>query len=318
MNFKKQSSYKLLLAGITCVTLTACGGSDETVIQPTGLIVDSSNYQSAFRTGVAGTTKLSLKLMFAGNDIDPDDLTLQSSTATSKNYACDNVGGTIEITQLNSDTQEWVFNNCHTTETPTNRYHGTTTMKTVVNSGMAANVGSYLHDWNITQTIALNNFSQTSPITNGENSTANGTIEMTSSNSLTNNRFSTTMTSNDLSFAVVDASSATTNYDFSDMFYSLDEDTTAAEKVTSDIEFVGNISGLGEVSLDTNPALVFDSNGKLESGAGTVKVGQSAGKLVGTGNDGVAISLDPENDGTFEAAISTTWSAIYGTNANTQ
>jgi len=168
---------KLLLSAVILSTLTACGsgGSGTTTPTPTGLngiVINNSNYQSAFQTGVTGSFKLALQLMFAGSNIDTSRLILSSNTTSTLNYACDNQGGTLQVTDLGNNTEEWVFSDCEIADvSPSTHFQGIATIESILNSGDENNVGSYLHNWDLTQNIAFSNFIQTYPSVNGPSST---------------------------------------------------------------------------------------------------------------------------------------------------
>lgn len=334
MNIQLKLPYKILSTSILCSVLTACGGGgsdgsiddgivDDGTNNPSGVsagTIDSSNYLSVFQTGVTGSAKLLQKVMFTGDDIDPEILMILNSTATSRTYACNNTGGTILVEEVDSETQAWSFNNCHITSyTPDTRYDGTATVVTTMSTGLVDDLGSYLHDWSAIQTLAFNNYTETSPITGGSSSTSNGIVILGSSNDLIAQSYHSSLsTSTSFSIDAIDASGVATSYNFSDIFYSLFEDTSD-DTVISDLEYTANISGIGDIEVTTNTPLPvigtlwFDADGILTSGAGVVTTASSTAKMVSTaGYDSVEITLDPENDGSFEAPILTTWTALGG------
>lgn len=319
MNNKIKTSYKLLLTTVILSTLTACGsggGADTSVVTGTpslnGIVVNNSNYESAFRTGVTGSFKLALQLMFAGNKINTSRLILSSNTTSTFSYACDNQGGTFQVTDLGNNTEEWVFSDCEIAEvSPATHYQGIFTIEHITNSGEEADVGSQLHNWNVTQNIVYNDFIQTYPSVNGPSSRANGNVVLDSSNNLTSRVNRTAMRSSNLTIDSTSVADVTTTYAFSDIYYDL-QDNLDTDYLQSDIDFTANITGIGDAELMTSSPLQFDDVGVLLSGTGIVDTGSSKARMVATGGDNVEISLDPENDGTYESPISTTWSAIGG------
>ena len=317
MKNRIKTSSKLLLSAVILSTLTACGsgGSGTTTPTPTGLngiVINNSNYQSAFQTGVTGSFKLALQLMFAGSNIDTSRLILSSNTTSTLSYACDNQGGTLQVTNLGNNTEEWVFSDCEIADvSPSTHFQGIATIESILNSGDENNVGSYLHNWDLTQNIAFSNFIQTYPSVNGPSSRANGNIVLDSSNNLTSRINRSAMRSSNLTFDSTSVADVTSVYAFSDIYYDLQENIDT-EYLQSDIDFTANITGIGDAELITTTPLQFNETGVLLSGTGIVNTGNSSARMVATGNDNVEISLDPENDGSYESPISTTWSAIGG------
>lgn len=311
MNIKINKPSTLLMTSILCTTLTACGGGGgDTITIPAGFTVDRSNYESVFKSAVTGTTKLASELMFAG--VETSRLVLLGSTASEFTYACDNEQGRLNLTKIDDDTNEWVFDDCHIEEfTPGTRHDGIATVKTMMNSGDASVLGSYNDDWSATQTIFYDDYTLTSPITGGASNTSNGTVTLGSSNDATKGLYRSIMSSLDLSFDAIDTSGTATSYDFSKIYYDVLE-VDSDDSLHVDIEYVANISGLGEIALDTGSALKFDDAGALVSGEGIIQAEGSSAKMVATGNDGIDISFDPGNTGAFFSGVSTTWSAIGG------
>lgn len=314
-----KTPYKLLLSSILCATLAACGsggGSDTSAISSGGLngiVITSNNYQSAFRTGVTGSFKLALKLMFAGSIVDTSRLILSSNIANTLTYACDNQSsGTLQVTDLGNNTKEWVFDDCQVGDNATGtHYQGIAVVETIVNSGNESNIGSNLDDWNITQYLAFSNFIQTYPVVNGSSSRANGNIVLETYNDVVADVNSSTMRSTNLMLDSTNVSDVTTNYSFSDIFYDLKEDLSD-ESLQSNIDFTANITGIGDIELMTNPVLQFDNEGTLLSGTGYVTTGNSKAQMSATGNDTVSIALDADNDGMYETSIPTTWCVLLG------
>ena len=318
MNNRIKTSSKLIMASILSTILVACGsggGTDTGATNTTGLngiVINNSNYESAFKTGVTGSFNLALNLMFSGDDIETDNLVLSSFTSTTRNYDCYNQGGTMQKTELGNNTTELVFDDCLITEFGSSSHHqGITTIKTVLNSGDGNNLDSYLHNWDITQTVTFNDYTETSPAVNGTSVRANGGMILESSNNLEDEVNRTAMRSTNLVLDSTDVSDVVTTYAFSDIYYDLQEDIVD-DSLQSEFDFTANITGLGDVDMVTNPVLQFDDVGTLLSGSGFVTTGNSVGRMVATGNDNIEISLDPENDGTYESPILTTWSAIGG------
>jgi hypothetical protein len=320
MNFKIKKSYKLFLAGLLCTTLTACGGgggSDPVISNNNnglnGVVINNSNYESVFRTGVTGSLKLTLQLIFAFDNIDTSRLILlPSSSSNTTAYQCDNPSGTLQVTDLGSNTKEWAFDDCQILDIATGtHYQGIATIETVLNSGLASQVGFEEFDWSQTQYFAFSNFIQTYPVINGPSRRANGNtiIETTNDTAQDLNR-TTAMRSTNLQFDEIAVSEAVTNYTFSDFYYNLQEDT-ADEDLRSTMDFTANITGIGDIDVITNPMLQFDDIGTLLSGTGFVTTGNSVARMVATGGDDIEISLDPENDGVYESPISTTWATIH-------
>ena len=322
MKIRIKKPAQLILASILSTTLVACGGgggsdsAEDDTSASSGLVITNSNYEAAFKTGVAGSFEVALRLMFSGNDVDVNDLTLMSSTSSTRTYSCDNQGGTLQITALSSDTNEVVFDDCQVSSFgSSSHYQGITTVKTVVNSGSLNDIGSYNSDWDITQTISFNNYIETSPAVNGMSRRANGNMILESSNNLSDAVNQSAMRSMNLTIDLTDVSNVTTTYSFSDIYYDLQEDIDT-EYLQSDIDFTATITGIGNVDLITTTPLEFDDIGTLLSGEGHVTTGASSAKMVATGSDNIAISLDPENDETYESPIVTTWSAIGGSDGD--
>ena len=119
------------------------------------------------------------------------------------------------------------------------------------------------------------------------------------------------MRSSNLTFDSTSVADVTSVYAFSDLYYDLQENIDT-EYLQSDIDFTANITGIGDAELITTTPLQFNETGVLLSGTGIVNTGNSNARMVATGNDNIEISLDPENDGSYESPISTTWSAIGG------
>lgn len=314
MNINKQSSYKLLLTGLLGTSLAACGGSSKTVEDLIeGLVVDSSNYEEVFQTGLVGSAQLIGQLLYAGNEVDLEQMTVLEESENSAKIACDNVGGTLLITQVDSDTRSLDFDDCNITYSePSVKYDGKATVSTVVNSGSLDDLGSYDTNWSATQTVLVENLSQTSPIVGGDTNTSSGNLIINASNDTSTGLNSIKMTSSDLIIDSKDADSGEVkSYAFSDLSYDIQENTTS-EMYSTDLDFTADITDIGYLQLTTTDALTFNSAEVLQSGAVTVSTGSSAVKAVAQGSDVIEVSLDTDNDGDFEFSTSTTWSSIAG------
>lgn len=315
MKININNTNKLLLSSALCTTLVACGGSTEQIIEDAlnGLSLNSSNYQSFVQTGVGGSATIVSQLLFATNEIDTSELIVSSYTDNSYTYNCHNQGGTFVKTTIDDDTLKMDFSNCHITDyEPDSKYDGSMTISTVVNSGSLSEVGDSDYDWDITQTINLDNFVQTSPIDGGDSNTYNGDTTIDTSNDSADNLNVITMSSTNLLVDSIDASSSSvTSYSFSDLFIERKEDTSDESSV-ADLDFTAEISDIGDIQVTTDTALVTDSSGLLQSGDLVTTTGNSSIKMVAIGNDNVELSLDYDNDGSYDGSVSTTWASVYG------
>lgn len=319
MNIKKNNASKLIFSGMLCTFLVACGSSKEEIIQGVvedtlnGITLNAGNYQEVMQTGVIDSAKLAAGVMFAGNEVDTSLMTIQSATASSYIYNCDNTSGKLTVTKIDDTTEQWDFENCHITSyDPDSMYDGSALITSDILTGDFDDIGSYDHDWSVSQTVTLSNFTQTSPINGGDANTSNGTYTLDSSNSLTTELNVSTMSSTSLIIDSMDSTTfETTTYTFSDLYYDIREDIID-ESIQSDIDFTAEITDIGDIQVTTDPALVYDTNSVLQSGTLTATTGNSSAKMTATGNDNVTISVDTNNDGDFEFNVNTTWSIVGG------
>ena len=317
MDTNKNNAFKLLFSSMLCASLVACGSSKEEIIEGViedtlnGAVINASNYQDIMQNGVINSAKLAAGLMFAGNEIDTSLMTVSAETASSFTYDCDNLDGTVTVTTIDATTERWDFDDCHITGyEPDSRYDGSTTINSVIHSGDYSDIGSYDTDWSVSQTVTLDNFTQTSPIDGGDTNTSHGSFNLDTSNDLTTELNISTMSSTNLVIDSVSATSGeTTTYDFSDIYYDLQEDIID-ESLKSDLDFTADITNIGDLQMTTEPALAYDTDDLLQSGTITVTTGNSSAKMVAIGGNDVEISLDPNNDGYYDYTVSSTWAVI--------
>lgn len=313
MLYKKPS--QLLLPGILATTLVACGGGGGNEVATesplNGIAISATNYQGVLQNGILGSAKAVTNLMYAGNEIDLSNLSTTASTSNSITYACDNNSGTLRRITLNSNTHQWVFNNCHITNSqPSTRYDGTMVTNTVMNSGTLSDVGDLSKDWDTSQVVTLTNFTQQSPINGGDRLTSNGIINVDTSNNLSLDLNRITLSSTSLIIDSINESSAqATSYAFSNLYYDLQEDIVD-KSAQNDLDFTAKITDIGDLKLTTGPQLVYDRNELLQSGTVTATTGNSTARLVAIGNDSVEISLDSNNDGVYEITVPSNWSTL--------
>lgn len=300
---------KLIFAGMLCASLTACGSSKEEIIEEVVEdAINAGNYQEILSTGVLETAKLAAGVMFAGNEIDTSIMTLDSATESSNVYRCSNTDGLLEVTLIDDTTEQWDFDNCHITYYDSDSaYDGRVLIDSEIISGDYEDIGDYNANWSVSQYVTFTNFTQTSPIDGGKANTSNGSIILDSSNSLDTELNIATMSSTNLIIDSADTTTLdTTTYTFSDLYYDLREDIID-ESLDADLDFTAEVSGIGEIQVITDPILEYDTDGLLQDGMMTVLSGNSALSMVATGNDTVDISLDANNDGTYEFTISQDW-----------
>ena len=314
MNTNKNNSFKLICSGMLCASLVACGSSKEEIIEDTlnGAFINASNYQDIIQDGIINSSKLAAGLMFAGNEIDTSVMVVSASTENSFTYDCDNLDGTVTVTKIDETTEQWDFDDCHITGyEPDSSYNGSTTINSVIHSGAYSDIGSYDADWSVSQTITLNNFTQISPINSGDIHTSNGGFTLDTSNNLSDELNISTMSSTNLVIDSVDATSGvTTTYDFSDIYYDLQEDIID-ESLKTDLDFIAEITDIGDLQMTTDPELVYDTNEILQSGTITITTGNSSAKMVALGDNSVEVSLDANNDGYYEINVPSTWTNLY-------
>ena len=317
MNINKNNAFKLIFSSMLCASLAACGSSKEEIIEEViedtlnGVTINASNYQEVMQKGIIDSAKITAQLMFAGNEIDTSLMTISGTTESSFIYDCDNIGGELEVTTIDANTEQWDFDDCHITGyEPDSRYDGSVTINSTINSGDISDIGSYDTDWSVSQAVSMINFTQTSPIDGGDANTSNGSFNLDTSNNLLDELNISTMSSTSLIIDSVDASSgATTSYVFSDLYYDLREDIID-ESLRSDLDFTADITNIGDLQMTTDPALVYDTNEVLQSGTVTVTTGNSSARMVATGDNNIEISLDIDNDGNYDVNVPTTWTNI--------
>jgi len=348
MKIQLKLAHRIIFTSIFCGALTACGGSDGdhfdkgtegtdyTIVEGSSYdssllkagTINSNNYLSVFQEGVSGSAELLRNVMFTVDVIDTDALmVLDASKVGSITYACDNIDGTMRVDQVDGGTQMWVFDHCHMTKLmPDTLYHGAVTIVTTMSSGSFANVGSYDHDWSAHQLLIFDNYTETSPSIGGSSVTSNGKAYLSSSNDITTQKYMNVLSNwsswDDsetglLSIDSVNPSGVATSYEFGDISYVFSENSDAT--VYSSLEFTADISGIGSLDMTTkltSPVvglLKYDVDGNLISGAGLVRTASSTAKIISTVPGGnVEVFIDSENDGSFEAPILTTWTALGG------
>lgn len=318
MNINKNNAFKLIFSSMLCTSLVACGSSKEEIIEDViedtlnGAVINASNYQDIMQNGIINSAKITAGLMFAGNEIDTSVMVVSDSTENSFTYDCDNPNGTLIVTKINETTEQWYFDNCHITGyEPDSSYNGSVIINSVIHSGAYSDIGSYDADWRISQTVTLNNFTQISPINSGDINTSNGGFTLDTSNDLTTELNISTMSSTDLVIDSVDATSGVaTTYDFSNIYYDLQEDIFD-KSLKTDLDFIAEITDIGDLQMTTDPELVYDTNEILQSGTITITTGNSSAKMVALGNNSVEISLDANNDGYYEINVPSNWTNLY-------
>lgn len=317
MNINKNNTSRLIFSSMLCASLVACGSSKEEIIQEVvedtldGITLNAGNFQEVIETGVIGSAKLAAGVMFAGNEIDTSLMTIRSSTESSFTYNCDNTSGTLTVTKIDDTTEQWDFSNCHITSyEPDSSYDGSALIDSDIITGDFDDIGDYAYDWSVSQAVTLTNFTQTSPIDGGDAVTSNGSYILDSSNDLTTELNISTMSSTSLIIDSMDSTTLeTTTYTFSDIYFDIREDIID-ESLQSDLDFTADITGIGDLEITTDPALVYDTDSVLQSGTMTASTGNSSARMVASGDDDVTISIDTDNDGNFEFNVDTTWSVV--------
>lgn len=351
MYSRKFPYYNLTTFFAACFFLSACNSNNDSlpldIAELDGIAIDSSNYESVLRSGLISSERLLHGLSFSLDGLTRVDLNLfqevQQSEQNLKSYNCPmSIGpgelGTLKITTVDSNTQEWLLKDCNVENNYDQTFTGKFLVKTIINSGNIADIDSvdrWTFDWAVTKDFSLTEFiiKQSFWSGGGENYTYNGDIVITqSSNNTTGFSSQDILESSSLTVNKITFTGLETDYTFKDLkrdavnIY-LSPDILDFDYAQLDLDFSANITDIGDINLMTDSALVFQewsgilhgSYYGITDGSGLIDTGASAVKFVGMGiedagfgTDDLEIYLDPENDSTFKDPILTSWSSLGG------
>ncbi len=315
-------AFSMLALGITLISCGGSGGSTPTVTL-NGIVIDANNYESVFRSGVALSADIIEDLINLGDEVDPSTLDVLQTNGNVTSYRCSNQDGTLQITQVNTSTIELVFTNCDLPKnSPTTRYNNKVVVKILSSSGDVDQIPNVNFNWNLTQKATFTDLTLSNtgsgPVHGGRSASRqanqtiifNGDAVVLQSNNIASSLVHNKLTSSNLVVDNTDISGNQLTYQYSQILY----DTLSNysnDDTNIDYDFTANITDIGDIQLTTNPVLRFVTNVVvLDSGSAVLTTGNSTVKFEGTGNNAVDVSLDPENDGTFEAPISTDWNQL--------
>lgn len=323
----------LFILAFISIVLSSCKSNDDTSIlvdELDGIAINSSNYETVFTHGVVNSAKLSGALSFSLDRLLSNDpaalLTVQQSQTDSITYDCIGLSvrtsarsrGTLKVVTINENTEEWHLDGCLL-----GNYNNTGKLlvKTTINSGILAEINSsnrFDYNWSVTRHITLTNYRNDLYWSN-EQFFYNGEVVVTWTNDLVNASVHNTIASSNL-IGESDTNAGSGN-EFKYLFTHLlrDEVRKAASSIL-DYDFVANITNIGDIQLTVAPSLEFASgsdliegSGLLTTGASTLKFkGVGVGSSTGAGGHDLDIYIDPENDGTFEEPIASSWYDLGG------
>lgn len=342
--FSRNSYHNLLIILVTCFFLSACNSNDDSLpldtIELNGIVINSDNFETVFRTGLVNSGKITNALSYALTSLASSDLSLftelPQNDSNTTSYECNTYdlgfardsgqAGTLKISNSEPDTQEWLLDDCYINST-NQSYSGKFSVRTTVNSGNISEINNSDrsdYNWSVTRTFSLVDFYIPEANWSGLSYSHSGDFEITSSNNTTNFSTRTIISSPNLSVDEETNSGVIINYSYTDLsrdslLQYLSADRSQLDITSIDYEFLANISNIGDIQMTMDSALVLKDRVLLRSGTGSISTGKSTAKFVSIGVDGdsfgsndIEISLDPENDGTFEDPILTSWLNLGG------
>ncbi len=323
MHIRKKSLLSALSIIAFGTAVVSCGGSGGSTPAATlnGITIDANNYEAVLRSGVVASADTLEDLINLGDEIDPSTLDLFQINNNVSSYRCNNQDGTLQYTQINPSTIELVFTNCDLPRnSPTTRYNNKVVVEVLSSSGNVDQIPDINFNWSLTQKATFTDLTLSDPVTGGvarevnQTIVYNGDAVVLQSNTMASSSLHNQLTSSNLTVDNTDSSGNQVSYQYSQLLY----DTLSNysnDNTDIDYDFTANITGIGDIQLTTNPVLKFVTNAAtLDSGSTVLTTGKSTVKFEATGNNAVDVSIDPENDGTFEAPITTDWNVLTGSN----
>lgn len=276
------------------------------------LRIDENNYERVFSASVVRTVDINVDLQDYFNSVNPASLSLLSVNGNVSTYRCNNLNGTVHVTPISSNTEEYLFTNCDLPRNfPAYRYNNTLRAQLISSSGEVASFPELQRSWSKTQVFTMTNLNL-SPVSGqtGSVDILNGSVTFLQSNDARSLLHNTKITSSNLGYERTSLSGVRSVINY--RFFSYDDlDNNNDASADIEINFNASVAGIGDIVVITNPVLGFSSfESSLEGGALLLKNSASTVIFQARGGDRVDVLLDPENDGSFEQAIPADWSHL--------
>ena len=318
MTIKLHSLFRYLTIIFSSLLATSClNDNNDPQTQLSGVVIKGDNYRPILTVGYNDTANRLSELMDSGNGVKTTNLTILRQAENLTEYYCDNPNGTLVITKTNPNTEKFVFNDCKIEiNNKTNQFDGISHIKTSINSGLEAHIGSSDNSWNITRDITFENFSQTLTIKKGRQlieevieNLSNGVIVVDSSNDALNSLETRTLKSSNITIVTTETDGNKITRELSDVYYDTFINHTTGNKEI-DLDLGGEITTIGTLLLKTVKPIELASNNEPLSGSAELSTGASTLKFTTEGH--LRVSIDSENNGDFEVLPVDIWGNIGG------